>query len=126
MLMNFQAQAKYGPMSGRPLKKPRKESLDVKDSDEEDDAGEGGGDAGENQENKMSLSPGGAMPVTITKTGKVRILTASDHIHVYRVSQLADLGLVDLDFECWWAATAVSYCTSRLVEHPRSKSPNPG
>merc|ERR1719229_944819 len=53
-----QAQAKYGPMSGRPLKKPRKESLDVKDSDEEDDAGEGG-ETGENQENKMSVSPGG-------------------------------------------------------------------
>lgn len=59
-------------MASRPHKKPRKESLDVKDSDEEDDAGEGGGDGGENQENKMSLSPGG-MPVTITKTGKVRI-----------------------------------------------------
>ena len=41
---------------------------------------------------------------------------------------LANLGWVDLDLESspgWWAATVASYCPSRMVEHPKSKSTQP-
>ena len=48
---------------------------------------------------------------------------------VYRVSHvLVDLGWVDLDLGSspgWWAATVASYCQSRVVEHPKSKSTKP-
>ena len=38
------------------------------------------------------------------------------------------LGWVDLDLGSspgWWAATVVTYCPSRMVEHPKSKSTQP-
>ena len=38
------------------------------------------------------------------------------------------LGRVDLDLgSCpgWWAATVATYCSSRMVEHPKSKSTQP-
>ena len=41
---------------------------------------------------------------------------------------LANLGWVDLDLESspsWWAGTVASYCPSRMVEHPKSKSTQP-
>ena len=37
-------------------------------------------------------------------------------------------GLVDLDLwgsPGWWAATVATYCLSRMVEHPKSKSTQP-
>ena len=37
-------------------------------------------------------------------------------------------GFVDLDLgssPSWWAATVVTYCPSRMVEHPKSKSTKP-
>ena len=48
---------------------------------------------------------------------------------MYRASHvLEDLGFVDLDFGSspgWWAATVATYCPSRVVEHPKSKSTQP-
>ena len=48
---------------------------------------------------------------------------------VYRVSHvLVDLGWVDVDLGSspgWWAATVATYCQSRMVEHPKSKSTQP-
>ena len=48
----------------------------------------------------------------------------------YWVSHLvADLGWVNLDLGSspgWWAATVATYCPSRMVEHPKSKSTQPG
>ena len=41
---------------------------------------------------------------------------------------VADLGWVDLDLGSspgWWAAIVASYCPSRVVEHPKSKSTKP-
>ena len=41
---------------------------------------------------------------------------------------VANLGWVDLDlgsFPGWWAATVATYCPSRMVEHPKSKSTQP-
>ena len=38
------------------------------------------------------------------------------------------LGWVDLDLGSshgWWAATLATYCPSRMVEHPKSKSAQP-
>ena len=38
------------------------------------------------------------------------------------------LGWVDLDLGSspgWWAATVATYCPSRMVEHPKSKSTQP-
>ena len=47
----------------------------------------------------------------------------------YRVTHLlADLGWVDYDFGSspgWWAATAATYCRSKMVQHPKSKSTQP-
>ena len=47
----------------------------------------------------------------------------------YRVTHLlANLGWVDLDlgsFPGWWATTVATYCPSRMVEHPKSKSTQP-
>ena len=48
--------------------------------------------------------------------------------HYYRASHvLEDLGWVELDLGSpgWWAATAATYCLSRMVEHPKSKSTKP-
>ena len=42
--------------------------------------------------------------------------------------QVSDLGWVDLDlgdFPGWWAATVATYCPSRMVELPKSKSTQP-
>ena len=48
---------------------------------------------------------------------------------LYRASHvLGDLGWVDLDLGSspgWWAATVATYCPSRMVEHPKSKSTQP-
>ena len=48
----------------------------------------------------------------------------------YRKSQVVvQLGWVDSDLESspgWRAATVATYCPGRGVEHPKSKSPNPG
>ena len=48
---------------------------------------------------------------------------------MYRASHvLEDLGWVDLDLGSspgWWAATVATYCPSREVEHPKSKSTKP-
>ena len=45
---------------------------------------------------------------------------------IYRVAHLlANLGWVDLNLGSspgWWAATVATYCPSRMVEHPKSKS----
>ena len=41
---------------------------------------------------------------------------------------LEDLGWADLDLGSspgWWAATVATYCPSRVVEHPKSKSTKP-
>ena len=41
---------------------------------------------------------------------------------------LANLGWVDLDLGSspgWWAGTVASFCPSRMVEHPKSKSTQP-
>ena len=47
----------------------------------------------------------------------------------YRVRHLPGyLGWVDLDLVSspgWWAATAATYCPSRMVEHSKSKSTQP-
>ena len=47
----------------------------------------------------------------------------------YRVTVVVEyLGWVDLDLGSspgWWAASVASYCQSRLVEHPKSKSTQP-
>ena len=47
----------------------------------------------------------------------------------YRIRHLPGyLGWVDLDLvssPSWWAATAATYCPSRMVEHPKSKSTQP-
>ena len=47
----------------------------------------------------------------------------------YRASHvLVDLGWVDLDLGSspgWWATTVATYCPSRVVEHPKSKSTKP-
>ena len=47
----------------------------------------------------------------------------------YRASHvLVDLGWVDLDLGSspgWWAATVATFCPSRVVEHPKSKSTKP-
>ena len=46
-----------------------------------------------------------------------------------RVTQVVEyLGWVDLDLGSspgWWAATVATYCPSRMVEHPKSKSTKP-
>ena len=48
---------------------------------------------------------------------------------MYKASHvLEDLGWVDLDlgiWGVWWAATVATYCLSRMVEHPKSKSAKP-
>ena len=48
---------------------------------------------------------------------------------VYRVTLVVEyLGWVDLDLGSspgWWAATVVTYCPSRMVEHSKSKSTQP-
>ena len=48
---------------------------------------------------------------------------------LYRASHvLQDLGWIDLDLGSspgWWAATVATYCPSRVVEHPKSKSTKP-
>ena len=48
---------------------------------------------------------------------------------VYRVTHLVvNLGWIDLDLGSspgWWAATVATYCPSRVVEHPKSKSTKP-
>ena len=48
---------------------------------------------------------------------------------IYRVAHLlANLGWVDLNLGSspgWWAATVATYCPSRMVEHPKSKSTEP-
>ena len=45
---------------------------------------------------------------------------------LYRVTLVVGyLGWVDFNLESsagWWAATVVTYCPSRMVEHPKSKS----
>ena len=41
---------------------------------------------------------------------------------------LVNLGWVDFDLGSspgWWAATVATYCPSRVVEHPKSKSTQP-
>ena len=53
----------------------------------------------------------------------------ADFHQFYRASHvLVDLGWVDLDLGSspgWWAATVATYCPSRVVEHPKSKSTKP-
>ena len=47
---------------------------------------------------------------------------------VQGISPPGGLGWVDLDLESspgWWAGTIASYCPSRMVEHPKSKSTQP-
>ena len=48
---------------------------------------------------------------------------------LYRASHvLVDLAWVDLDLGSspgWWAATVATYCPSRVVKHPKSKSTKP-
>ena len=48
---------------------------------------------------------------------------------MYRVSHLlAELGWVDLNLGSspgWWAAPVDTFCPSRMVEHPKSKSTQP-
>ena len=50
-------------------------------------------------------------------------------ISLYRASHvLEDLGWVDLDLASspgWWAGTVATYCLSRMVEHPKSRSTKP-
>ena len=50
-------------------------------------------------------------------------------IYCYRVGLVVwQLGWVDLDLRSspgWWAATVATYCPSRMVEHPKSKSTQP-
>ena len=58
------------------------------------------------------------------------ILQVSAEISItYRVAHLlGNLGWVDFDLGSspgWWAATVASYCPSRMVEHPKSKSTQP-
>ena len=52
-----------------------------------------------------------------------------DFALLYRASHvLEDLGWVELVLGSspgWWAATVATYCLSRMVEHPKSKSTNP-
>ena len=47
----------------------------------------------------------------------------------YRASHvLVDMGWVDLNLGSspgWWAATVATYCPSRVVDHPKSKSTTP-
>ena len=48
--------------------------------------------------------------------------------NVQGISSPGGLGWVDLDLESspgWWAGTVASYCPSRMVEHPKSKSTQP-
>ena len=51
------------------------------------------------------------------------------HKTIYREFHLlANLVWVDLDLGSspgWWAGTVASYCPSRMVEHPKSKSTQP-
>ena len=63
------------------------------------------------------------------KDEKVANLENATHFKVYRASHvLVDLGWVYLDLGSspgWWATTVASYCPSRVVEHPKSKSTKP-
>ena len=48
--------------------------------------------------------------------------------HLQGISSPGGLSWVDLDLESspgWWAGTVASYCPSRMVEHPKSKSTQP-
>ena len=49
--------------------------------------------------------------------------------NLYRVGLVVwQLGWVDLDLGSspgWWAATVATYYSSRMVEHPKSKSTKP-
>ena len=62
-------------------------------------------------------------------TGKCTKVQRRNSTWDYRVSHvLVDQGWVDLDLGTspgWWAATVATYCTSRMVEHPKSKSTKP-
>ena len=66
-------------------------------------------------------------PLGFTENGQFRCWYAdSNEDHTYRASHvLVDLGWIDLDLgksPNWWAATVATYCPSRVVEHPKSKS----
>ena len=66
----------------------------------------------------------GQFPHFCMFNGKCRLVCSP--LVVYRVILVvSELGWVDLDLRCslgWWAATVVTYCPSRMVEHLKSKS----
>ena len=52
----------------------------------------------------------------------------SQHRQCRLAHLLANLGWVDFDLGSspgWWAATVATYCPSKVVEHPKSKSSEP-